>query len=363
MALTYRSEKGEALTITELDNNFRYFTGSHAITGSLIVTEGITADITGSASDSVTTASAALNVITFTKGDASTFDITVDTGSAVDTGSLVTTASAALNVITFTKGDASTFDVTIDTGSASTDTGSLLITASVSLNTITFTKGDASTFDITVDTGSSGGSAFPYTGNAEITGSLSVTGNTNLGNDNADLLTVKGKTQMGYTTGTPSQNSAVAIFDEGFTYDYSLYTKGYNYFDNGDTTFDSHDLLFDRSTIYVGANTLAPAVVPTSDSANIGFAIGRPDNETSQQLILSYQGGAGRIIAKETNASAPQLRIELLDSGINTTVWKFTKSTIEINTALLPTTEPSIGGQLWLSGSAGSNSKVLCVRS
>jgi len=200
-------------------------------------------------------------------------------------------------------------------------------------------------------------------GNASITGSLTVTGNVNLGNDNADLLTVKGKTQMGYTTGTPSQNSAVAIFDEGFTYDYSLYTKGYNFFDNGDTTFNRHDLLFERSTMYVGSNTIAPAVVPTSDSANIGFAIARPDNETSQQLILSYQGGAGRIIAKETNASAPQLRIELLDSGINTTVWKFTKSTIEVNTALLPTTEPSIGGQLWLSGSAGSNSKVLCVRS
>ena len=27
MALTYRSAKGSALTITELDNNFRYFTG------------------------------------------------------------------------------------------------------------------------------------------------------------------------------------------------------------------------------------------------------------------------------------------------------------------------------------------------
>ena len=36
MALTYRSVKGTALTITELDNNFRFFTGSHAVTGSFI---------------------------------------------------------------------------------------------------------------------------------------------------------------------------------------------------------------------------------------------------------------------------------------------------------------------------------------
>ena len=38
-------------------------------------------------------------------------------GVSVDTGSLLVTASAALNVITFTKGDNSTFNVTVDTGS------------------------------------------------------------------------------------------------------------------------------------------------------------------------------------------------------------------------------------------------------
>ena len=36
MALTYRQTKGSALTIEELDANFQYFTGSHAITGSLV---------------------------------------------------------------------------------------------------------------------------------------------------------------------------------------------------------------------------------------------------------------------------------------------------------------------------------------
>lgn len=36
MALTYRSVKGSALTIKELDDNFRHFTGSQNITGSII---------------------------------------------------------------------------------------------------------------------------------------------------------------------------------------------------------------------------------------------------------------------------------------------------------------------------------------
>jgi len=39
MGLTYRSDLTRALTITELDNNFRHFTGSHSVTGSLTVTE------------------------------------------------------------------------------------------------------------------------------------------------------------------------------------------------------------------------------------------------------------------------------------------------------------------------------------
>jgi hypothetical protein len=36
MGLTYRSDLNRPLTNTEIDNNFRYFTGSQAITGSVI---------------------------------------------------------------------------------------------------------------------------------------------------------------------------------------------------------------------------------------------------------------------------------------------------------------------------------------
>ena len=45
MALTYRTGsdgKGSALTINELDNNFRHFTGSHPIEGDLTITGSIT---------------------------------------------------------------------------------------------------------------------------------------------------------------------------------------------------------------------------------------------------------------------------------------------------------------------------------
>ena len=117
--------------------NLRYYCTTHGnIMGNLLnVTDMFALSATGSlqgtatnantaslATRNVETASAAANVVTFTKGDGSTFDITV--GSVVDTGSLLTTASIEGVDITFTKGDASTFDITIDTGSSTADSAS-----------------------------------------------------------------------------------------------------------------------------------------------------------------------------------------------------------------------------------------------
>ena len=106
------------------------------------------------------TGSVSSNVLTFTKGDGSIFDLTVDTGSftQVSTASLLKTGSVVNNVLTFEKGDGSTFNLTVDTGSGggSIDTGSFMKTGSVSSNVLTFEKGDGSTFNLTVDTGSGG---------------------------------------------------------------------------------------------------------------------------------------------------------------------------------------------------------------
>jgi len=177
---------------------------SYALTASFALNAGTTV----STASLLTTASAVANVITFTKGDGSTFPVTVATGSAVS-ASFATTASLALNnvltasstnaTITFTKGDATTFPLTINNvvnaNSASVatsasyavsssqaqtavsssfatsasyavsasqaqnavtasfalnvtplNTGSFITTASISNATTTFTKGDGSTF-------------------------------------------------------------------------------------------------------------------------------------------------------------------------------------------------------------------------
>jgi hypothetical protein len=118
-----------------------------------------------------------------------TASFALNAGTTVDTGSFVTTSSfnaytASTNTFTGSiqtqvntlQSATASYVTNAQTGSFVTSaiTGSSVITASVALNTITFTKGDGSTFPITVNTGS----AFPFTGSAQISGSLTITNDT-----------------------------------------------------------------------------------------------------------------------------------------------------------------------------------------
>jgi hypothetical protein len=88
------------------------------------------------------------------------------------------TATSATQALSASFATTASFAVSASRAATASFTPNALVTASVSLNTITFTKGDGSTFPITVNTGSGGGgpggSAFPYSGSAVITGSLTI---------------------------------------------------------------------------------------------------------------------------------------------------------------------------------------------
>jgi hypothetical protein len=148
-------------------------------------------------------------------------------GGTADTGSLLNNASISLNTITFTRGNATTFNLTVDTGSGgTTNTGSLITTSSVSLNTITFTKGDASTFNIIVDTGSD-----------EFTGTVTSVGGTG---------TVNGITLSGTvtTSGNLSLGGSVSINNSNWSgTDLSVANGG-----TGASTFTSNALLTGNGT-------------------------------------------------------------------------------------------------------------------
>jgi len=147
-------------------------------------------------------------------------------GSLTVNGTPVQTSSVditALNAFTSSQETKNTTLASV-TSSLNTATASLftssslaLTTASVSLNTITFTKGNGTTFNVTVNTGSAA-SAFPYTGSAEISGSLKVIGEVQMTGSSASNSTVVSINQAG--SGYP-----IVITGKG-NMDYGLFISG-----------------------------------------------------------------------------------------------------------------------------------------
>jgi hypothetical protein len=203
----------------------------------------------------MTTGSASGNTVTFTKGDGTTFDITIVSSSYSVTSSFAATASYVLNpdyvstvtyatgTIDFTgvgnafDGELNINDLTsslLTTSSFNTATGSFMTTGSVTNNTITFTKGDGTTFVITVDTGSGGGGSTDYVSNVVYqTGSIDFTGVGN-GFDGAininDLtasLISNDDTGSFMTTGSVSGNTVTFTKGDGSTFDITIVSSSY----------------------------------------------------------------------------------------------------------------------------------------
>jgi hypothetical protein len=88
--------------------------------------------------------------------------------NTITPASYVATGSVNGSVLTFTKGDNSTFNLTVSTTASSATS---VVTASISSNTLTFTKGDSSTFDILLPT-SSISSSFATTASYALNGGV-----------------------------------------------------------------------------------------------------------------------------------------------------------------------------------------------
>ena len=130
-------------------------TGSLSITGSTSSTLGFTGSLQGTATSAsyvlnavsasfVTTASYVLQAVSASFATTASFALN---GGSTDTGSLLMTASVSSNIITFTKGNGTTFPITVNTGSVGSSfpytgsaiiSGSLIITGST-ISTLGFT--------------------------------------------------------------------------------------------------------------------------------------------------------------------------------------------------------------------------------
>ena len=257
-------------------------TASNAISSSYALTASFALNAGGADTGSLmVTGSVNLNTLTFTKGDGSTFDLTVNTGSGgggtVNTGSLMITGSVSLNTLTFTKGDGSTFDLTVNTGSAVTvNTGSLLVTASISDATTTYTKGDGSTFDLTVNNVENAFTS-SYVATAVLTGSVSSNTLTFTKFDGSTFdLTVDTGSAVSVDTGsllvTASISDATITFTKG---DASTFDIVVNNVQNAstasavDTTPASDNVEYDL--VFVADSAAGTQIVRTDDNANITF--------------------------------------------------------------------------------------------
>jgi hypothetical protein len=278
-------------------------TSSYAVTASFALNAGSGGTV--STASLLTTASAALNVLTFTKGDGSTFNVTVNTGSGgtTNTGSLLTTASISLNTITFTKGDGSTFNITVNTGSATTvSTASLLTTASISTNIITFTKGDGSTFPITIAS-----SSYAVTSSYSLS---SLSSSYSSYSENSGLAAYA--TNAGNATTAATASNASGIFNAitNNTNDYILTATG------GTTINGESNLRFDGSALKVTGS------VAISSSLAVGnvtpsATVGRIDASND---VVAYSTSDFRLKENITPILNPIAKIEAI--GGYTFDWK-----------------------------------------
>jgi hypothetical protein len=152
-----------------------------------------------------------------------------------NTGSLLTTASVNLNTITFTKGDGSTFPITVNTGSGGGSTSPGGSNKQIQFNGNGAFSGSSNfTFD-------SASNAVILTGSLNITGStLQVGNNTLLGN-----TTLSGSIIISGSQGPGSLTASVQIYGD-------IRQSGYHRFDPVTTNIDTST---SASYIYVSGST------------------------------------------------------------------------------------------------------------
>ena len=144
-------------------------------TGSLISS----LDITATSASYALNAGSALSATTAVSASfATTASYALNAASTVDTGSLLTTASISDAQITFTKGDASTFNITVN-NVVNADSASVATTATSASHAVNADSAISASFATTASFALNAGDPFPYTGNVGITGDINLTGSYN----------------------------------------------------------------------------------------------------------------------------------------------------------------------------------------
>jgi hypothetical protein len=233
--LTLRSVKGSPLTNAELDGNFEYFTGSHAITGSLVVSSSITSNgytvVTSNQTGSLTINTSSL----------ATTGSNIFTGNQIISGSILISGSLIPNVSGSTT---SSFSL----GSATNAWKDLW----VSNGTINFLNSNG-TIQSSLGSGTSGTT---ITGGTNISGQLIVTPTSVTSSQPARI----------YQNQDPSCNFRLS---SGTNYNVDLYYYGSTRVLPFDRTYTSYFIIGTPSDLTYGSIYLPPY-------KNSGHAPGKP---------------------------------------------------------------------------------------
>lgn len=159
------------------------------------------------------TASAVNNVITFTKGDGSTFPVTVATGSVINTGSFVTTSS--FNSYTASASTNTSASINAATSSLSSSISSSIGSLSASLTLTDNSKLNSSSFNTYTASAATNVSGAINAATSSLSASLTLTDNSKLNTASFNTYTASAATNVSASinAATSSLSASIAVTD------------------------------------------------------------------------------------------------------------------------------------------------------
>jgi hypothetical protein len=249
-------------------------------------------------------------------GDANGQPVAVSTSSiatTVNTGSLLVTASVALNTITFTKGDASTFAVTVDTGSGgggggmnlgeNTFTGSQTLSSSTIPASLKFNVSGALSSFVTESNGITttntgyGNIIFNARTTVNNTGSVIISGSSNIVFDAGTTLTtprgLNGLQNIGFA---PIYSGSIPQFSQNY---------------NAGTVTVS------GSKVAIVGNNIAGTVTITENNVSSASITQNVINGVQVVITTNYSGSTGAFgnTLGQNNINGNQHLIQIIGSG------------------------------------------------
>jgi hypothetical protein len=214
----------------------------------------------------------------------------------------VATGSVNGNVLTFTKGDNTTFDLTV---SSTASSATSLITASISNNTLTFTKSDNSTFNLTIASSSYAlnSTSASYASNADLLDGLNSTSFV-LNSQTSSMTVLSASFAVNSSSSLRAVSSSYAV-----TASYALNAGG-----SGGTSFYQIVLNMASGVIDIGGTPIASVLGPNGENkatleglgwtfntpTSTRLTVGRPGSKQIQPLIniMTHGNNAGNIYSR-----------------------------------------------------------------